>query len=78
MRAKGESFWDVIYEPFMERELNRSQVRSVVAMGLAEAVGSYKRLLTLFGIESSAYLKFMDFLRHHRLKPEWPQLERRE
>jgi DNA-binding NtrC family response regulator len=69
MRVNGESFWHVIYEPFMDRELNRSQVRGIVATGLSETRGSYKRLVSLLGIDSSHYLKFMDFLRHHRLKP---------
>ncbi len=68
--ASGEgSFWEVIYEPFMARELNRAQVRAVIAAGLAASQGSYKRLLDSFGIDPKDYLKFMDFLRHHKLKP---------
>ena len=69
MRLHGESFWDVVYQPFLERDLNRSEVRLVVAVGLAETRGSYKRLVELLGMEPRSYLKFMDFLRHHRLKP---------
>jgi DNA-binding NtrC family response regulator len=69
MRVHGESFWHVVYEPFMDRELNRSQVRVIVATGLNETRGSYKRLVSLLGMDASNYLKFMDFLRHHRLKP---------
>lgn len=64
-----ESFWQVVYEPFMERELNRAQVQAVVDAGLGRARGSYKRLLPLFGVGEAEYLKFMDFLRHHDLKP---------
>lgn len=69
MLEEGESFWQVVREPFLDRELNRSQVRAIVERGLAEAQGSYKHLLELFRIQSHDYLKFMDFLRHHRLKP---------
>ncbi len=69
MRHHGQSFWDVVYQPFMDRELNRSEVRGIVATGLNETRGSYKRLVPLLGMDESAYLKFMDFLRHHRLKP---------
>jgi DNA-binding NtrC family response regulator len=64
-----ESFWDVIYTPFMDRDLSRSQVRAVVRRGLGEARGSYRGLLDLFGLSSDQYQKFMDFLRHHSLKP---------
>lgn len=64
------NFWDSVYNPFMARELNRSQVREVIAEGLVRADGSYKRLLRTFRIAETEYLKFMDFLRYHRLKPD--------
>jgi DNA-binding NtrC family response regulator len=63
-------FWDVVHQPYMDRELSRTQVRNIVARGLDSSKGSYKKLLALFGIPESDYLRFMDFLRHHRLKPE--------
>ncbi len=69
----GETdFWELIHRPFMERELNRSEVRDVLTEGLRLAGGSYKNLLERFGIAPNDYLKFMDFLRHHQLKPERP------
>jgi transcriptional regulator with GAF, ATPase, and Fis domain len=63
------TFWELVHEPFLERDLNRHQVRDIIAGGLSRSGGSYKRLLALFGIAQDDYLKFMDFLRHHRLKP---------
>jgi Nif-specific regulatory protein len=66
----GEAdFWQLVHDPFLSRELNRAEVRAIVAEGLTRSLGSYKRLLGPFGIADSDYLKFMDFLRHHRLKP---------
>lgn len=64
-----ESFWDVIYTPFMDRDLSRPQVRAVIRRGLHEARGSYRLLMDLFGMSGDQYQKFMDFLRHHSLKP---------
>lgn len=69
MTQGGESFWDVVYRPFMDRELSRSEVREIVEQGLYRSRGSYKRLLGVFGIAETDYLRFMDFLRHQRLKP---------
>ena len=66
----GGTFWDLVHEPFMDRELNRCQVRAVIEEGLRRSNWSYKRALQAFGIPQDDYLKFMDFLRHHRLKPE--------
>jgi two-component system response regulator AtoC len=65
----GEDFWTVIGQPFLERDLNRSQVKTVVRRGLSETTGNYRRVVSLFNLPSSDYQKFMDFLRHHDLKP---------
>jgi transcriptional regulator with GAF, ATPase, and Fis domain len=65
-----ESFWDVVYKPFMNRDLSRAEAREIVAHGLDKSRGSYKKLLELFGVSPDDYLKFMDFLRHQKLKPD--------
>jgi len=62
-------FWKLVHDAFLDRELNRAQVQHIICSGLAKAGGSYKKLLSLFGLPSSDYQRFMDFLRHHRLKP---------
>lgn len=67
--AGGESFWEAVYKPFLDREICRGHVRDLVQRGLLEADGSYRKLLDLFHLPSEDYQKFMDFLRHHRLKP---------
>ena len=67
-RGDGD-FWDLVQGPFLERELNRREVRSLVSKGLVEVDGSYRRLLDAWGVPGAGYQKFMDFLRHHRLKP---------
>jgi transcriptional regulator with GAF, ATPase, and Fis domain len=70
MMEGAGTFWELVHEPFMERELNRCQVRAVIEEGLRRSNWSYKRALAVFGVAQDEYLKFMDFLRHHRLKPE--------
>ncbi len=66
-------FWNGIRGEFLRRELNRGQVRAIVAEGLVRSLGSYKGLTALFGIAQEDYVKFTDFLRHHRLKPGGPR-----
>jgi transcriptional regulator with GAF, ATPase, and Fis domain len=70
MVENGRPFWDVIHEPFLDRDLNRTQVREIISQGLLAARGSYRRMSVLFNIRPDHYQKFMDFLRHHRLKPD--------
>jgi DNA-binding NtrC family response regulator len=69
MTGGGENFWEVVYRPYMDRELSRGEVREIIEQGLYRTRGSYKKLLGVFGIADSDYLRFMDFLRHQRLKP---------
>jgi Nif-specific regulatory protein len=70
MTEGGESFWDVVHRPYMARLLSHHEAREIVLRGLETTRGSYKKLLGIFNIESPEYLKFMDFLRHQRLKPD--------
>jgi len=69
----GENFWEIVYEGFMDRELNREQVRIFIRKGLAAANGNYRQLLVLLRLPASDYQRFMDFLRHHNLKPSAPE-----
>jgi DNA-binding NtrC family response regulator len=70
MTADAESFWTAVHVPYMDREMNRAEVRAIIERGLTASRGSYKKLLAMFNVPEADYLKFMDFLRHHRLKPE--------
>ena len=67
--GQAGGFWERVKEPFLARDLNRSQVRHLVARGLRDADGAYHRLLDLWHLPDGDYQRFMDFLRHHRLKP---------
>lgn len=70
MVDQHESFWDVVHHPYLQRELSRAEACEIIAQGLDRTRGSYKRLLALYNMAPSDYLKFMDFLRHQQLKPQ--------
>jgi hypothetical protein len=53
----------------MNRDLNRSQIKVFIRRGLGNADNNYRRLLDLLQLPASDYQRFMDFLRHHDLKP---------
>jgi transcriptional regulator with GAF, ATPase, and Fis domain len=62
----GESFWSVVYDPFMVRDLTREHVRQVIKLGLQQTRGSYKALVPLLGMLPSDYKRFLNFLRKHQ------------
>jgi DNA-binding NtrC family response regulator len=63
--SAGYSFWDHVQPLFLSRDITRQDLRELVHLGLANARGSYRGLLTLFGIESSDYQRFLNFLATH-------------
>jgi transcriptional regulator with PAS, ATPase and Fis domain len=65
MSVNGESFWTVVYEPFMSRDLTREDLRRIVRRGLERTRGSYKALVRHFNLESSDYKRFLSFLRKY-------------
>jgi transcriptional regulator with PAS, ATPase and Fis domain len=65
MVSSGESFWSVVYEPFMARDLTREDVRGVVRKGLEDSRGSYKVLMRSFNLEERDYKRVLNFLRKH-------------
>jgi hypothetical protein len=65
MVKQGASFWDHVYPMFLARDITRQDVRELVRRGLRESRGRYKALLTLFGMSSGDYRRFMNFLAAH-------------
>jgi transcriptional regulator with PAS, ATPase and Fis domain len=65
MVRSGESFWSVVYPPFIARDLTRDDVRLVVRKGLEQARGNYKLLVALFNMPPTDYKRFLNFLRKH-------------
>lgn len=67
--ARDSDFWSTVYSRFMNRDLNRREMKTFVRAGLHAAHGNYRRLIGLLRLPDSDYQRFMDFLRHHDLKP---------
>src|SRR5262249_43085639 len=68
-----ETFWSVVYDPFMLRDLTRHELRQVVQMGLERTRGSYPLLLQLFNMEPDDHTRFVHFLRKHHCDTPAPR-----
>jgi DNA-binding NtrC family response regulator len=64
MVRDGETFWTVVYEPFMSRDLTREDLRALVRQGLAQTRGGYQAVAALFNVPSD-HKKLLSFLRKH-------------
>ncbi|HEY3885198.1 MAG TPA: sigma-54 dependent transcriptional regulator [Vicinamibacterales bacterium] len=63
--ARGESFWTVVYPPFMRRDLTRDTLREVVSRGLRQTAGNYRLLVSVFNMPPADYKRFLSFLRKY-------------
>lgn len=64
----GKNFWDVIREPYLNRELNKSEVKIIIEEGLKRTGMKYTNLISLFNLSNKEYKKFMNFLLVHKIK----------
>jgi DNA-binding NtrC family response regulator len=60
-----QSFWQAVYPLYMQREINRGNVRDLVRKGLEEARGNYKIVARMFNMDPRDYKRFLNFLRKH-------------
>lgn len=65
MVERGGSFWTVIYDRFMSRDLTRDDLRTVIRLGLERTRGNYRILVELFNLPPGDYKRFLNFLRKH-------------
>lgn len=64
---QGKNFWEAVKAPFLNRDLNRQQVKAVIDDTLERAGGSYKEMLNIFNLDASEYGAFMNFLYRNQL-----------
>jgi DNA-binding NtrC family response regulator len=65
MVNERQSFWSVVYGPFMSRDLTRADIRALVKRGLESTSGNYKVLVELFNMKPDDYKRFLGFLRKY-------------
>ena len=59
------SFWSQVYPLFLQRDITRHDLRTLVGRGLVTTCGNYRALLTLFGMPQNDYKRFQNFLAAH-------------
>jgi DNA-binding NtrC family response regulator len=71
------NFWRLVRDPFLRRDLSRPQVRWLIASGLSQCGGSYRRLVEYFGMDQSDYKRLLAFLSNHDCKVDFRPFRRR-
>jgi len=66
IQDSGESFWEVVYGPFMSRDLTRADLRALVVAGLERTRRNYSALVRLLNMPRDDERRFQNFLRKHQ------------
>ncbi len=67
--ASGATFWDAVKTPFLDRILNKDEVRQVLKHYLNGNKEAYTTLLNPLNLKKSEYKQFIRFLYNNDLKP---------
>jgi DNA-binding NtrC family response regulator/tetratricopeptide (TPR) repeat protein len=65
------NFWELVRDPFLNRDLSREDVRAIVEHGLAICNGRYRQLVEYFGLGPDDYKRFLAFLSNHDCKVDF-------
>jgi DNA-binding NtrC family response regulator len=67
--ALGRSFWDTAWAAFLDREINRAELRSWLEEAFAECGGSLKDAARRLGVSDAEYARFVSALHKYRVHP---------
>jgi transcriptional regulator with PAS, ATPase and Fis domain len=65
----GNSFWELIWRPFIDRELDRNTVKRILKVFYTESSHSFKRMIKCLNVDESDYKKFMSLLYKYKIDP---------
>ncbi|MCP4148357.1 MAG: sigma-54-dependent Fis family transcriptional regulator [bacterium] len=66
---EGGSFWEAVWRPFIDRDIDRGVVKEVLKKYYVEGTHSFKRMIELLNVEAGDYQKFMSLLYKYRIDP---------
>ena len=59
------SFWEHVHVLFLERDITRNDIRELVRRGLTTTHGNYRAVVGMFGMPTTDYKRFLNFLATH-------------
>ena len=65
LKSGACSFWEHVYPMFINRDITRADIMTVVRQALIETSGNYRALVQLLGMAPGDYKRFLNFLSTH-------------
>jgi transcriptional regulator with PAS, ATPase and Fis domain len=66
---QGESFWQLVWRPFIDRDLDRKAVKAILKEFYEKSSHSFKKMITSLNMGEKDYQKFMSLLYQYKIDP---------
>jgi transcriptional regulator with PAS, ATPase and Fis domain len=66
---EGKDFWEVVWQPFINRYLNRDEIKRILKEGYINSNYSLKKLSLQMNIKDSEFKKFIAVLHKYNIHP---------
>lgn len=65
----GRSFWDVLWTPFIDRDIDRGFVKQILKKAFQESSRSFKNMMLVLNVSQDDYQKFMSLMYKYKIDP---------
>jgi transcriptional regulator with PAS, ATPase and Fis domain len=69
LRRSNESFWELIWRPFIDRDLDRDTVKHILKTFYTENSHSFKKMTGCLNVHENDYKKFMSLIYKYKIDP---------
>lgn len=66
---EGASFWEVVWRPFINRDIHRGNVRELLGSALEKAGGNFARMIRQMNMKDEEYHNFMALMHKYDIDP---------
>ncbi|UCH96068.1 MAG: sigma 54-interacting transcriptional regulator, partial [Candidatus Aminicenantes bacterium] len=66
---EGKNFWQLVWRPFIDRDLDRKAVKTILKEFYQENSRSFKKMIGSLNIDEKDYQKFMSLLYQYKIDP---------
>lgn len=66
---KGDNFWNIIWQPFIARDLDRKTVKTILGEFYEKSAHSFKKMIKNLNLAEKDYQKFMSLLYQYNIDP---------
>lgn len=67
--AQGKNFWEVVWQPFMDREIDRTAIKAILKDAYKKNKKNFKKMILFLNLKESEYYSFMALMYKYKIDP---------